>query len=77
MLELDEGQLSRPVLRGGGGGNATSLPDRIEPFAGERLFSLDRHKVLFERRAGTAKAEFFHLGLDQAATFDLREPEIR
>jgi hypothetical protein len=27
MLELDEGQLSRPVLRGGGGGNATSLPD--------------------------------------------------
>jgi hypothetical protein len=27
MLELDEGQLSRPVLRGGGGGNAASLPD--------------------------------------------------
>jgi predicted ATPase len=48
---------------------------RIEPFAGERLFSLDRRKVLFERRAGTAKAEFFHLRLDQAATYDLREPE--
>ena len=26
-LELDEGKLSRPVLRGGGGGNVTSLPD--------------------------------------------------
>ena len=29
MLELDEGQLSRPVLRGGGGGNATSLPGLV------------------------------------------------
>src|SRR3954453_10836366 len=30
MLELDEGELSRPVLRGGGGGNAASLglPDK-------------------------------------------------
>jgi hypothetical protein len=26
-LELDEGKLSRPVLRGGSGSNATSLPD--------------------------------------------------
>jgi len=26
MLELHEGKLSRAVLRGGGGGNATSLP---------------------------------------------------
>ena len=42
---------------------------------GERLFSLDRRKVLFERRAGTAKADFFHIRLDQVATFDLREPE--
>ncbi len=48
---------------------------RIEPFAGERLFSLERGRVLFERRAGTSKAEFFHIRLDQAATFDLREPE--
>src|SRR4029077_15538951 len=48
---------------------------RLEPLARETLFSLDRRKVLFERRAGTAKAEFFHLRLDQAATFDLREPE--
>ena len=48
---------------------------RIEPFAGERLFSLERDRVLFERRAGTSKAEFFHIRLDQAGTFDLREPE--
>ena len=48
---------------------------RIEPFAGERLFSLERGRVLLERRAGTSKAEFFHIRLDQAAPFDLREPE--
>src|SRR4051812_8076567 len=34
MLELDEGQLSRPVLRGGGGGNVTSLPDQTRPRTG-------------------------------------------
>ena len=28
MLEPDEGKLSRPVLRGGGGSNAVSLPDK-------------------------------------------------
>jgi len=28
-LEPDEGKLSCPVLRGGGGGNAASLPDTI------------------------------------------------
>jgi predicted ATPase len=48
---------------------------RLEPFAGERLFSLDHRKVLFERRAGTTKAEFFHIRLGQTAIFDLREPE--
>jgi len=48
---------------------------RIEPFAGEQLFSLERGKVLFKRLAGTSKAEFFHIRLDQPATFDLREPE--
>jgi hypothetical protein len=32
-LELDEGKLSRPVLRGGSGSNATSLPDlNVFPF---------------------------------------------
>jgi predicted ATPase len=50
---------------------------RLEPFAGDRLYSLDRRKVLFERRAGTSKAEFFLSNMrgDKAAPFDLREPE--
>ncbi len=38
-------------------------------------YSLDRGEVLFERRPGTAKADFFHLGMGQSAPFDLREPE--
>ena len=53
----------------------TMSAGRIEPLAGERLFSLERGRVLFERRAGTSKGEFFHIRLDQTATFDLREPE--
>lgn len=48
---------------------------RIEQYAGERLFSLDRQKVLFERRTGTQKADFFHIRMDQNASFDLREPD--
>jgi predicted ATPase len=55
--------------------NLSLSAGRIEPLAGERLYSLDRHKVLFERRVGTSKAEFFHIRMDQAAPFDLREPE--
>ena len=47
---------------------------RLEPFAGERLFSLERHRILFERQAGTAKADYFHNPL-VAATSELREPE--
>ena len=31
-LEPDEGKLSRPVLRGGGGSNAVSLPDNWSVF---------------------------------------------
>jgi len=48
---------------------------RIEQYAGERLFSLDRQRVLFERRAGTVKADFFHIRMNQTASFDLREPD--
>lgn len=29
MLEPDAGKLARPVLRGGSGGNAAPLPDRL------------------------------------------------
>ncbi len=49
---------------------------RIEPFAGERLYSHDRGGILFERRAGTARADFLSLRTGgQTAAFDLREPE--
>jgi predicted ATPase len=48
---------------------------RLEPYAGERLYSLDRGEILFERRAGASRADFFHLRMAQSAPFDLREPE--
>jgi predicted ATPase len=48
---------------------------RIESNAGERLFSHDRNEVLFQRRPGAASAEFFHIGMAQSASFNLREPE--
>jgi len=32
-IEPDEGKLSRPVLRGGGDGNVTPLPDPVLGFA--------------------------------------------
>jgi hypothetical protein len=35
MLELHDGKLSRAVLRGGGGGNAASLPDYSRPSPGK------------------------------------------
>jgi hypothetical protein len=35
-LEPDEGKLSCPVLRGGSGSNATSLPDRLGRLAYKR-----------------------------------------
>lgn len=48
---------------------------RIEPFAGERLYSLERHEVLFDRQAGTSTADFFPIRMGQSASLDLREPE--
>ena len=48
---------------------------RIEPFAGERLLSKSRDKLLIERSAGSDKASLFNASMEQSATFDLREPE--
>src|SRR5208282_3993451 len=36
MLELDEGQLSRPVLRGRGGSNTSLLPGRLVDGSSQR-----------------------------------------
>ena len=44
MLEPDAGKLARPVLRGGGVGNAAPLPDR------RNLTSFNRHRVSRTRR---------------------------
>ncbi|WP_165223705.1 AAA family ATPase [Aquisphaera insulae] len=49
---------------------------RIEPYAGEKLESLLRRDgALIHRLPGTARAAFHPLGVDQANTIDLREPE--
>jgi len=48
---------------------------RIEPFGGERLVSKSRDRVLIERSAGSDKASFFSLAMDQSPPLTLREPE--
>jgi len=48
---------------------------RIEPFAGERLYSKSRSRALIERSVGSDKASLFDATMDQSATFTLREPE--
>ncbi len=48
---------------------------RIEPFAGERLFSHSRKATLIERPVGSPKASLFNAAMNQTATFELREPE--
>ncbi len=51
--------------------NLSLSAGRIESFVGERLVSLDRGEILFERRAGTTKADFFHIHLAQRAPYEL------
>lgn len=48
---------------------------RIEPFAGERLHSKVRDKMLVERHPGSDMATFFHETMDQNVQIKLREPE--
>ena len=48
---------------------------RIEPFAGERLYSKTRDTLLIKRSVGSDKAALFNATMNQTATFDLREPE--
>lgn len=48
---------------------------RIEPFAGERLYSTSRGTTLIERPVGSDKATLYNAAFGQTATFDLREPE--
>jgi len=48
---------------------------RIEPMAGERLRSAVRGKDLIHRLTGTSRADYFSVEMNQAANFELREPE--
>jgi predicted ATPase len=48
---------------------------RIEPMAGERLYSIKRDKLLIQRLPGTSRADYFHVEMGQSADFELREPE--
>ena len=48
---------------------------RIEPFAGEHLYSKSRSLSLIQRSVGSDKATLFNEPFGQTATFDLREPE--
>lgn len=47
---------------------------RLDPFAGERLVSLDRGQLLLERHVGSSKVEFFDPRSNQPVPFEHREP---
>jgi predicted ATPase len=48
---------------------------RIEPFAGERLYSKSRQIDLIQRAVGSAQATFYHEQLEQPVSIKLRDPE--
>lgn len=48
---------------------------RIDPFAGEHLYSLSRDRTLMDRGVGSDSAQFYHTTMQQDAAFTLREPE--
>jgi predicted ATPase len=48
---------------------------RIDSLAGERLFSINRQRVLIERRRGSDQVSFYTPSTKQMATFTLSEPE--
>jgi predicted ATPase len=47
---------------------------RIDPLAGERLYSLDRRIALLEREVGTSTADLFDARANQMTRVELREP---
>lgn len=51
------------------------LSGRIDPMAGERVYSRTRKIELVRREPGTAKVHFLSTSMQQPADFDLREPE--
>jgi hypothetical protein len=63
MLEPDEGKLSSPVLRGGGGGNVASLPDIV------RDQVRNREARDMRSRQETNPSGQFHIALGSRPTF--------
>lgn len=51
------------------------LSGRIDPMAGERVYSRRRELELVRREPGTAKVHFHSTSMQQRSDFDLREPE--
>ncbi len=51
------------------------LSGRIDPMAGERLYSNSRGIWLVQRESGAAKVRFHSTSMQQPAVFDLLEPE--
>lgn len=48
---------------------------RIEPYAGERLYSVRRNVSLLDRKVGSDKAQFYHINMQESVLVPLREPE--
>ncbi len=48
---------------------------RIEPLAGERLYSKSHDRILIDRSVGSDKATLFNIAMNDSATFTLREPD--
>lgn len=48
---------------------------RIEPFVGEKLYSIPLKRNLIDRKRGEDKARFYHSELDNLVSLNLREPE--
>ena len=50
------------------------LSGRIDPMAGEKLFSSRLNQVLIERKLGTDKTSFFNSTMRQSALYELHDP---
>ena len=48
---------------------------RIEPFAGERLYSKLRKLCLIDRKIGSDKVEFYHNSMEQSVSITLKDAE--
>lgn len=88
MLEPDEGKLSRPVLRGGDGGNTIFLPDdnaevrlqmagRLRPLFSQHLKEIDRvEKVLMNEKPASPVTRHLRRLKENVKLFDVVSPRM-